>query len=96
MSDNADEVNVTRDLRCSVLEVEQALSNLKETVSAWPDSPLIYSEPYRTNMVRHLEDMLSYLDPFESSGECERGNETERGDGNEQNGDDVNVCFTVL
>ena len=62
MSDNANKVNITHDLHCSILKVEQALSNLKETISAWPDSPFIYSELYKMNMVRHLEDMLSYLD----------------------------------
>ena len=52
------------DMRQSIIKVEKSLSELKETVSAWPALSGDDLEPERGLMVEHLEYMLSCLDNF--------------------------------
>jgi hypothetical protein len=84
-----DQLNHLVDMRCrSMIEVENSLLKLKETVSAWPAFPGDNLEPERGLMVEHLEDMLSCLEKFCGDDEVQT-NSGVSGEDDDHTADDV-------
>lgn len=84
-----DQLNHLVDMRRrSMIEVEKSLSELKQTVSAWPALTGDDLEPERGLMVEHLDDMLSCLEKLGGDDEVQT-NSGVSGEDDDHTADDV-------